>query len=92
MWQSTEPPREHSQLRNSIRIDPIPIAVAPDPPDIYGTRLSTVILVRRDGKVLFMERDVWKTDEGGKTVLAGADPSSERQFRFQLPISPDRSE
>jgi len=90
MWQSAEPPRERSQLKNTIRVDPIVIARAQDPSDTYGTRLSTVILVQRDGKVLFVERDVWKMDEGGKLVMIGTDPSSERQFRFQMPISPDR--
>lgn len=28
----------------------------------YGTRLSTVILIRKDGSVLFIERDIWKVD------------------------------
>jgi Uncharacterized conserved protein len=52
-------------------------------PQHYATRLSTVLLIRKDGGVLFIERDVWKVvDEKVTTV----DPSSERTFRFQIAL------
>lgn len=56
------------------------------PSEIYGTRLSSVILIRRDGQALFMERDVWRMDVDGK--LATTDPPSERVYRFQLSMNP----
>jgi len=86
-WQSAEPPRERSQLRDTIFVDPLPIPVGCGPSDLYGTRLSTILLVRRDGKVLFVERDIWQMDEEGKVAMAGTESSSDRQYRFQLPIS-----
>lgn len=62
----------------------------------YGTRLSTVILVRRDGSVLFVERDrLWldqregvKDDEGdgvqtgeGRARMGGRE---DRRFEFSV--------
>lgn len=50
--------------------------------DYYGTRLSTVILVRRNGSVLFIERDIWLRDTDGSVVRG--DPHLERSFRFRI--------
>jgi hypothetical protein len=57
--------------------------------DYYGTRLSTVILVRRDGSVLFVERDIWslpvqegKHEDARPTKCEPA--SRDRTFRFHL--------
>ncbi|THU92449.1 hypothetical protein K435DRAFT_672087 [Dendrothele bispora CBS 962.96] len=47
----------------------------------YGTRLSTVLLIRRNGEVMFVERDIWKMVDD-KVVRMGKD--SERVFRFKL--------
>lgn len=55
---------------------------------MYGTRLSTVILVRRDGSALFVERDIWTLNEEGHAVKA--DRTSQRTFRFRLGIPPAR--
>jgi len=50
-------------------------------PHVYATRLSTVLLIRKDGGVLLIERDAWKlVDE----KVTKAEPPSERIFRFQL--------
>ena len=49
---------------------------------MYGTRLSTVLLVRRDGHVLFIERDIWRLDNEGNVVRG--DPRESRVFRFWL--------
>jgi uncharacterized protein with NRDE domain len=51
-------------------------------PEWYGTRLSTILLVRRDGRVLFIERDIWKLDEDANVLKA--DPQSQRVFRFSI--------
>ena len=73
------------ELRNTIQIDPleIPQANIIDGP-WYGTRLSTVVLVRRDGNVLFVERDVWNMNLQGQ-VIKGV-PGDDRSFRFQLDV------
>lgn len=45
--------------------------------------MSTVLLVKRNGDVLFIERDIWKLVNGAPVR---ADPSSERRFEFKLDI------
>jgi uncharacterized protein with NRDE domain len=55
----------------------------PDTPDaFYGTRLAQVILVRRNGRVTYVERDVWTLDDHGAPVRASA--ADVRSFRFHL--------
>jgi uncharacterized protein with NRDE domain len=64
-----------------------PVAVPPKDgkgEDLYATRLSTVLLIRRSGEALFVERDIWKLGSDGKAELA--DPSSQREFRVQVPV------
>lgn len=70
---------------NSRTIYMEPVALNGVLSDSYGTRLSTVILIRRDGQVLFIERDIWQMDEYNKP--AKSDPPSERVYRFQLSAS-----
>ncbi|EGN93983.1 hypothetical protein SERLA73DRAFT_126376 [Serpula lacrymans var. lacrymans S7.3] len=88
-WTSPEAPRQRSELRNTIQVNPLPIVSNPTASighrDLYGTRLSTVILVKRDGQVLFVERDRWKQDAEKKVTLS--DPQSQRVFRFDLPVN-----
>ena len=43
--------------------------------ELYGTRLSTVVLIKRDGEVLFVERDVWQLDDRNQDW--DADPASD---------------
>ena len=50
----------------------------------YGTRLSTVLLVRKNGQVLFIERDIWKIKDG---VPFKSNPPTERKFMFKLDIA-----
>ncbi|EIW73109.1 hypothetical protein TREMEDRAFT_42185 [Tremella mesenterica DSM 1558] len=45
----------------------------------YGTRLSTVILVRDDATVVFVERDVSMLSEDGREAIKG---KGERRFEF----------
>lgn len=56
-------------------------------PKYFGTRLSTVLLVRRTGEVLFIERDMWLSGTDAKAELAehvSGDDCHERRFRFQV--------
>ncbi|OSC97488.1 DUF833-domain-containing protein [Trametes coccinea BRFM310] len=89
-WKSEHAPIDRSELRNTILVDPLLIQTkesSDEPcPNYYGTRLSTVILIRRDGTALFIERDVWTLDDKG--CVARGDPGRDRIFRFQ--IEPDR--
>ncbi|KAK0243841.1 NRDE protein-domain-containing protein [Armillaria nabsnona] len=66
-----------SELKKAIHVVPLSIEGK-----MYGTRLSTVLLVRRDGEVLFVERDIWKLDHDG--TVTKAPPESQRLYRFQL--------
>ncbi|KIK51607.1 hypothetical protein GYMLUDRAFT_50423 [Collybiopsis luxurians FD-317 M1] len=62
----------------------------------YGTRLATVILIRRDtGNVTFIERDIWKLGRGERGLDRNGDMNvevermsvsseSERRFCFEL--------
>ena len=77
------PPRLRADLRNTIQIEPlqIPLPKSDDTP-LYGTRLSTVILVHRDGRVMFVERDIWTVDAEGKARMG--DAKQQRIFRFHL--------
>ncbi|KAI0769102.1 DUF833-domain-containing protein [Trametes elegans] len=83
-WRSEHAPLDRSELRNTILVDPVLIGEAPgqQSPEPYGTRLSTVILIRRDGAALFIERDIWTVDEHGRP--ARGDPGRDRVFRFQI--------
>lgn len=81
-WQSPEPVTEPSERRNTIHIQPMPTG-----PGYYATRLSTVVLIRRDGQVLFIERDVWKLVDGKMTT---GQPSEDRVFRFSLDLKKRR--
>lgn len=77
-WKSSQAPRARSELRNTVQVEPF---IMQGSREFYGTRLSTVILVKRTGEALFIERDRWKLVDA-KPVLS--DPSSQREFRFGL--------
>ncbi|KAK0202129.1 NRDE protein-domain-containing protein [Desarmillaria ectypa] len=71
-----------SELKRAIHVVPISIEGK-----MYGTRLSTVLLVGRDGRVLFVEQDVWKLDhDSGGVTRSGLE--SQRLHRFQLDVHP----
>lgn len=77
-------------MTHSTRIDPF--LLGPDPNSSpasevaggrwYATRVSTVILVKDDGQVLFVERDIATLDDG--VVIQG---SGERKERFAAEFS-----
>jgi len=76
------------ELRNTIQVIPVPIIIEGSnnlTPMHYGTRLSTVLLVKKNGDVLFIERDIWELVEG---IPVKPDPPTERRFRFKLDIKP----
>lgn len=76
-WRSSQPPRDRSEARQTIQVDPLNFEHG-----LYGTRLSTVVLIKRSGDVVFIERDRWKVSPQDRPILA--DPSSQRVFRFRL--------
>ncbi|KAK0487809.1 NRDE protein-domain-containing protein [Armillaria novae-zelandiae] len=72
-----EPVVHRSELKKAIHVLPLSIEGR-----MYGTRLSTVLLVRKNGEVLFVERDIWQLDHDGSATRAP--PSSQRVYRFQV--------
>ena len=90
--QAERRPSNRFELRNSIHIEPVrmsgslePNAKGEDWHEKYGTRLSSVLLVRRDGRVLFVERDIWKFEEAnGEHRVSRGDPRRDRVFTFKI--------
>ena len=94
-------PTRRYELRNTIQVTPFALAwedtgsfecaqkTLPSswPRDAYGTMVSTVILIKRNGEVLFVERDVWGRGPDG-TPIKSTDHSTDRVFRFKLAIVP----
>ncbi|KAJ8691703.1 hypothetical protein PTI98_011246 [Pleurotus ostreatus] len=83
-WRSPQPVQHRSQLRETIHVAPISITLESaqgSNASHYATRLSTVLLVGRDGRVLFVERDIWTLEQNKVTR---SEPPSQRVFRFQL--------
>ncbi|KAJ7464729.1 NRDE protein-domain-containing protein [Mycena galericulata] len=79
------PPRARAELRESICVPPIAVPVGADGgTSYYATRLATVLLVRRDGAGVFIERDVWRVDGGGGGVELAAPGDGERRFRVRV--------
>ncbi|KAF8626003.1 hypothetical protein AX17_006726 [Amanita inopinata Kibby_2008] len=88
-WRYPEPVTERAHLRNTVHVAPVPISLVANPATSaaawYGTRLSTVLLIRRDGELHFVERDIWQLVDGKVSM---APPSSSRVFHFKLDIQP----
>jgi len=53
---------------------------------LYGTRLSTVLLIRSDGSVLFIERDIWHLGQDGNPERVEHN-TKQRVFEFELDLS-----
>ncbi|CAA7262816.1 unnamed protein product [Cyclocybe aegerita] len=92
-WHPPQAIVHRSELRNTVHVLPVPIildgpASTHPTPSYYGTRLSTVLLVRKDGEAVFIERDIWQLekDEDGKERPVRSDPPTERRFRFKLQL------
>ncbi|KAJ4481898.1 NRDE protein-domain-containing protein [Lentinula aciculospora] len=82
-WKCPVPVTTRSELRNTVEVAPIPITQ--ENTKFYGTRLSTVVLIRRNGQVTFIERDIWKEVKGKVERMPA---SLERKFHFKLDIVP----
>ncbi|KAL0574880.1 hypothetical protein V5O48_007092 [Marasmius crinis-equi] len=93
LWTPSEPVTERSQLRNTVQVEPVE-ATWGGGNAYYGTRLSNVLLIRRNGQVTFIERDIWKLVDGKVTRMgyntddnkSSMSTPSERTFRFQLDL------
>jgi len=87
---SPSPPRTGFELRNTVHVDPLMMSLrsaADDgPTDVFGTCLSTVVLVRRDGEVIFLERDMWTLDRDSRVPVL-AESSSQRTYKFRLNVN-----
>ena len=75
-----------ADLSDCTCLHPVPLGANPDQTiqegekrRWYGTRVTTVILVRDDGEVTFVERDIFVQDERGEAVRG----KDERRFTFQ---------
>ncbi|KIO05328.1 hypothetical protein M404DRAFT_141529 [Pisolithus tinctorius Marx 270] len=73
-WTSPTPPTSRAELCNTIQVDPILFPentdgnkLAQQPKGYYATRLATVILVKRTGEVVFIERDRWMLPDEAKS-------------------------
>ncbi|KNZ72029.1 Ser/Thr-rich protein T10 in DGCR region [Termitomyces sp. J132] len=88
-WHPPEHITDRSQLRNTVHVLPFPITVegAPQGDNRYGTRLSTILLIKKTGDALFIERDIWTLADG---EVIRVDPRTQRVFRFHVkqPIKP----
>ncbi|KAJ6508252.1 NRDE protein-domain-containing protein [Mycena sanguinolenta] len=95
---AAEPIRAREELRRTICVKPLDtIAAGPSGSSKwYGTRTATVLLVRRSGEALFVERDVWRIQpsgdvelyEGGEVGGTGAQSAGdgERIFRVRVRV------
>ena len=99
-----EGPTSLFELRNTIQV--VPFILSPQdngtaesanqtlhglqPRAAYGTMLSTVILVKRNREVFFVERDVWGHGPDDMPVRS-TDRSTDRVFRFKLAVVPASS-
>ncbi|KAJ7740234.1 NRDE protein-domain-containing protein [Mycena maculata] len=73
------PVRAREDLRQTICVSPLTVNAG----GYYATRLATVLLVRRDGTGVFIERDVWRVGAGGEGLELTEPGEGERRFRIQ---------
>ncbi|KAJ1303602.1 hypothetical protein OPQ81_011785 [Rhizoctonia solani] len=80
-WSKTVSPPKNELPASA---DAAPALVLENRTDYYGTRLTSIILVRRDGHVTFVERDVWVQKNGVGEPEKCSDIGSHRRFDFRL--------
>lgn len=94
-WRCSGSITSRSQLRNTVQVAPIPVVLEGTPqstdvhtkiPAVYGTRLSTVLLIKRNGDVYFVERDIWARSADGTGSVVSVDPPTQREYRFTLDL------
>ncbi|KAF8510511.1 DUF833-domain-containing protein [Hysterangium stoloniferum] len=90
--------RARQDFQHNIMIEAVDLGrlqYDPSTPNYFATRLATVLLVRRNGEALFIERDVWVTREDSSMELVeptAGDEKHERRFRFQLELGTEAYE
>jgi uncharacterized protein with NRDE domain len=67
-----------------VEVEPIKFTLGAGLSGWYGTRLSTIVLVRRDGSALFRERDIWALNATGEPVRG--DSNNDRLLEFKLAL------
>jgi len=87
-WQPQDTISQQSELSNTVQVSPMPLSTVSGNLAYKGTRLSTILLVRNNGQVLFVERDIWKLGDEGVPVKS--DPPGERKYSFQLDLKGNR--
>jgi len=80
---------QQSELSNTIQVSPMPLPTGSGNLAYKGTRLSTILLVRNNGHVLFVERDIWILGDEGVPVKS--EPPGERKYNFLLDLEGNRS-
>lgn len=92
-WRCSGSITSRSQLQNTVQVAPIPIVLEGKSKDsnshtkipaVYATRLSTVLLIKRNGDVYFVERDIWTRGADGDVIKS--EPPTQREFRFTLDL------
>lgn len=85
LWTSSTPaPTQRSELRNSVLISPLELPTAGTGEggrDWYATRTSTVILIGKDGRARFVERDTFGIQQGKAVLLNGPEGSGAMRGR-----------
>ena len=68
-----------------MEVEPVQVSLGAGLSGWYGTRLSTIVLVRTDGSVVFRERDIWTLNATGEP--ARGDNSNDRLLEFKLALN-----
>jgi len=79
-------------LSDGVNSLPISSEMKTSAPSYHATRLATVLLVRRNGEALFIEKDVWVIREDSTMELVETTAGDERRFRFQLQLETEAYE
>lgn len=66
-----------------VHTKPASLALKLDGVEPYATRLTTVVLVRKDGACTFVERDRWWLDEKGEARCGGTE---DRKFEWRVDL------
>ncbi|ETS60282.1 hypothetical protein PaG_05833 [Moesziomyces aphidis] len=75
-------PTQRSELRNSILIPPVQLPTPAGDGDWYATRTSTVILIAKDGRATFVERDIHTLNHNIPTQIPPG--KAQRSFSWNL--------
>lgn len=73
-WRSLQRPRDRTELPRTIQVVPFI-----NGEHTYGTRLTTIILIREDGSIRWVEKDIFRLQEG-KPV----EGTERREFSFKI--------